>query len=97
MKHASMKNKPRYLSKSRFRTSLECATKLYYSGKKEYSDQKNANDFLRELAKGGIQIGEYAKYFFSDDPQGITVNTKRMNMRNPSNKPKKDLQSPVMW
>ena len=76
MKHASMKNKPRYLSKSRFRTSLECATKLYYSGKKEYSDQKNANDFLRELAKGGIQIGEYAKYFFSDDPQGITVNTK---------------------
>jgi hypothetical protein len=66
---------PRYLSKSRFRLSLDCPTKLFYTGKKEYANQQAENDFLQELAKGGLQIGEYAKYFFSDDPESITIQT----------------------
>ena len=65
----------RYLTKSRFKLSLECATKLYYTRKGEYPDQKKVDLFLIELAKGGIQIGELAKFYFCDDPIGeqITV------------------------
>lgn len=67
---------PRYLTKSRFKLSLECPTKLFYSNKKDYADQKSTDTFLRELAKGGMQIGELAKYYFSDNAADITVHTK---------------------
>lgn len=68
-----MNSKPRYLTKSRFKQALECPDKLYYTGKKqEYADSRDENDFLRELAKGGIQVGELAKCYF---PQGIEVET----------------------
>lgn len=58
----------RYLTKSRFKLSLECATKLFYTKKEEYPDQKKLDLFLIELAKGGNQIGELAKFYFCDDP-----------------------------
>lgn len=68
-----MNNKPRYLTKSRFKQALECPDKLYYAGKKqEYADSRDENDFLRELAKGGIQVGELAKCYF---PEGVEVET----------------------
>lgn len=65
----------RYLTKSRFKLSLECPTKLFYTKKEEYPDQKKLDLFLIELAKGGIQIGELAKFYFCDDPvkQQITI------------------------
>ncbi len=66
----------RYLTKSRFKLSLECATKLFYTDKKEYADQKSTDSFLWELAKGGMQVGELAKFYFSNDVSNITVNTR---------------------
>jgi hypothetical protein len=57
-------NKPRYLTKSRFKLAIECPTKLYYTGKKEYLDQKMDDSFLAALAEGGFQVGELAKCYF---------------------------------
>ena len=61
---------PRYLSKSRFKTALECPTKLDYVGKPEYVDTKKTNDFLKALAEGGFQVGELAKLLY---PEGVEV------------------------
>ena len=57
-------SKPRYLTKSRFKLGIECPTKLYYTGKKEYPDQKMDDSFLAALAEGGFQVGELAKLYF---------------------------------
>ncbi|MDP3387106.1 MAG: DUF2779 domain-containing protein [Eubacteriales bacterium] len=56
----------RYLTKSRFKLALECPTKLYYTGKKEYANQNLEDPFLAALADGGYQVGELAKYYFPD-------------------------------
>lgn len=56
--------KQRYLTKSRFKLGLECPAKLYYTGKKEYPDQKMDDAFLAALAEGGYQVGELAKCYF---------------------------------
>lgn len=69
----------RYLTKSRFKLSLECASKLYYTRKENlYPDQKRVDRFLQELAKGGIQIGELAKFYHVVDPvlENITITAK---------------------
>ena len=53
-------------------------TKLYYTKKKdEYADTQLENPFLEALAKGGFQVGELAKYYFTNDPvaDDITINT----------------------
>lgn len=63
----------RFLTKSRFKLGLECETKLYYTRKKEYADQSIDNPFLIELAKGGYQVGELAKFYITSDAQKITV------------------------
>ena len=57
-------NKPRYLTKSRFKLATECPTKLYYTGKKEYANKKLEDSFLEALAEGGYQVGELAKCYF---------------------------------
>jgi hypothetical protein len=51
-------SKKRLLTKSRFKLALECPTKLFYTGKKEYPDKKIEDPFLEALAKGGFQVGE---------------------------------------
>ncbi|MBV1756502.1 MAG: DUF2779 domain-containing protein [Dethiosulfatibacter sp.] len=56
----------RYLTKSRFKLALECPTKLYYTGKKQYANQNLEDSFLAALADGGYQVGELAKYYFPD-------------------------------
>jgi hypothetical protein len=56
--------KPRYLTKSRFKIAHECPTKLFFSGKSEYGNNKVDNPFLEALAKGGFQVGELAKLYF---------------------------------
>ncbi|MBD1395121.1 DUF2779 domain-containing protein [Mucilaginibacter glaciei] len=61
---------PRYLTKSRFKMALECPTKLFYTGKKEYPDQKLTDTFLAALAEGGYQVGELAKCYF---PGGVDI------------------------
>ena len=70
---------PSYLTKSRFKLALECPTKLYYSSnKKDYADQSLDDQFLQALAEGGFQVGELAKYIFSEDPvaEQITIEEK---------------------
>jgi len=59
-----MSSKPRYLTKSRFKSALECPTKLYYYGKPEYANLMNDDDFMQALCEGGYQVGELAKYYF---------------------------------
>jgi hypothetical protein len=68
-------NKPKYLTKSRFKLGCECESKLFYTRKKEYADQSSDNPFLMELAKGGYQVGELAKYYFYEDRPVPTVET----------------------
>lgn len=63
---------PRYLTKSRFKIACSCPTKLYYTGKKEYPDTKQTNDFLQQLADGGYQVGKLAEYKF---PGGKAIET----------------------
>lgn len=67
---------PRYLTKSRFKLACECETKLYYTKKTDYADQSIDDPFLLELAKGGYQVGELTKYYFSDNASQITVEEK---------------------
>ncbi len=58
-------DRPRYLTKSRFKLAVECPTKLYYKGKKDiYADTMVGDDFLEALADGGFQVGELAKLMF---------------------------------
>ncbi len=65
--------KPRYLTKSRFKTALDCETKLFFTNKKEYANQKLDDTFLQALANGGFQVGELAKFRFCDDPYGQKI------------------------
>src|SRR5688572_10463648 len=67
-----MSNKPRYLTKSRFKVGYECANKLFFLGKPEFRSNKNENAFLTALADGGFQVGEIAKVYL---PDGIEVET----------------------
>jgi len=60
----------RYLTKSRFTTAMECPTKLYYEGKREYANQALEDSFLQALADGGFQVGELARCYH---PEGIKV------------------------
>ena len=66
-----MKNN-RYLTKSRFKLGVECPTKLYYTRKLEYTNQKMDDPFLSALADGGYQVGELAKLYF---PNGHDIKT----------------------
>lgn len=66
----------RYLTKSRFKQALECPTKLYYTGKGEYANTKNDNEFLAMLVNGGFLVGEPAKL---QDPDAIEIRTKQVN------------------
>lgn len=59
------KMKPRYLTKSRFKIALECDTKLFYTNKPEYSNQKVDDPFMAALAEGGYQVEELARVYHS--------------------------------
>lgn len=52
----------KYFTKSAFKMSLECPRKLYYAyDKGVYANQDLDDDFLKSLAEGGFQVGEFAK------------------------------------
>ena len=63
-----MKNNPRTLSKSRFTLAMECPTKLYYSGKKDYANTKGDNDFLMEITGFSELVSSNAEQFFERRP-----------------------------
>ena len=56
----------RVLSKSRYKLGLECPNKLFYTGKKEYANQKQEDPFLQALASGGFQVEELARLHYPD-------------------------------
>lgn len=64
------RNKPRYLTKSRFKLALDCPTKLYYTRKVEYENKNEADSFLEGLAQGGFQVEELARMEY---PNGIAI------------------------
>ena len=56
------KTMPKYFTKSAFAISLECPRRLYYAyDSKHYANQDVENEFLKSLAEGGFQVGEFAK------------------------------------
>jgi hypothetical protein len=60
------------LTKSRFKTALECPNKLFFTSKKEYANNKSEDTFLQALASGGFQVEELARLHY---PNGIFINT----------------------
>ena len=69
-----MTQNTRYLTKSRYKTALECPIKLFYTGKKnEYVNNDLEDTFLKSLAQGGFQVGELAKLYY---PDGIEITEK---------------------
>ena len=65
-------NDLRYLTKSRFKSALECPTKLYYAGKDDYADNSKENKFLSALAEGGYQVGELSKSYHPERGQVLS-------------------------
>jgi hypothetical protein len=62
-----------YLTKSRFKLGLSCPTKLYYDLHRDrYPNASKDDEFLKALAEGGFQVGEYAKLHY---PSGIDIQT----------------------
>ena len=64
-------NEKRFFTKSRFKTAVECPTKLFYTHKKErYVNASLEDAFLKALAEGGFQVGALARLMY---PGGIEV------------------------
>ena len=52
----------KYFTKSAFTMSLDCPRRLYYAYDSEhYANQEVNDEFLKSLAEGGFQVGEFAK------------------------------------
>lgn len=60
------------LTKSRFKTALECPNKLFFTSKKEYANNKSEDPFLQALASGGFQVETLARLHY---PNGIFIDT----------------------
>ncbi len=60
------------LTKSRFKTALECPNKLFFTSKKEYANNKSEDPFLQALASGGFQVEKLARLHY---PYGIFIDT----------------------
>jgi len=55
-----------YLTKSRFKIGISCPTKLYYEvHPDDFQNNDDGNEFMKALAKGGLQAGELAKLYYS--------------------------------
>ena len=67
----------KYLTKSRFKLGLECPTKLFYVGKKEYPNQKQSDPFLLQLANGGFQVEALARLKYAN---GIMIEIKNTEL-----------------
>ncbi|WP_445956551.1 DUF2779 domain-containing protein [Yeosuana sp.] len=65
-----MKQKQRYLTKSRFKQALDCPTKLFYTKKIAYENTAESDTFLESLAQGGFQVEELARMNY---PDGIAI------------------------
>ena len=60
-----------YLTKSRFKIGISCPTKLYYEmHPNDFHNNDDENEFMKALAKGGLQAGELAKMYY---PGGVEI------------------------
>ena len=64
----------RYLTKSLYKTGLECPNKLFYTKNKQYANTKKDDPFLEALASGGFQVEELAKLHY---PDGVLIEYKK--------------------
>jgi hypothetical protein len=64
----------RYLTKSLYKTGLECPNKLYYTKNKQYANTKKDDPFVEALASGGFQVEELAKLHY---PDGVLIEDKK--------------------
>ena len=55
----------RYLTKSRFKLALSYPSKLFYTGRSQYANANDGNDFLEIMADGGFQVDELAKLLYA--------------------------------
>lgn len=72
------------LTKSRFKTALECPNKLFFTSKKEYANNKSEDPFLQALASGGFQVEELARLIIQMEFLSIpktTNTTKQYNLQ----------------
>ena len=59
-------------TKSAFAMSLECPRRLYYAYDKDvYANQDVDDEFLKSLAEGGFQVGEFAKLCYGIGPANM--------------------------
>jgi hypothetical protein len=58
------------LTKSKYKLGIQCPTRLYFNNNTNLFDNQSVdNPFLEALADGGFQVGELAKFLFSQDPR----------------------------
>jgi hypothetical protein len=60
------------LTKSRFKTALECPNKLFFTSNKKYANNKSEDPFMQALASGGFQVEALARLHY---PNGVFINT----------------------
>jgi hypothetical protein len=65
--------KPKYLTKSRFKTGLECPNKVFFGNDLRYVSRKLKDPFLETLAQGGFQVEALARLHY---PQGRFIDAK---------------------
>jgi hypothetical protein len=53
--------KPETLSKTRFKLTPECQTKVFYSLDERYDNQTQDDEFLEALAQGSPRVGSASK------------------------------------
>lgn len=64
------------LTKSRFKLGCECPAKLFYANNPEvYFDAVGEDSFIKALAEGGYQVGEYARWMLCNDPVNDLIDT----------------------
>lgn len=76
-RNKSSKKNQRFLTKSLFKTALECPAKLYYKTHKEYFNKSDSDSFLQSLAEGGYQVGELAKIYHRGGTDIVSLDKKK--------------------
>lgn len=65
-----------YISKSDYKSSHECPTKLYYK-KNKFPSSLDADEYMKFLAKGGYAVGKLATLYYPEGIEVITCNPEK--------------------
>ena len=69
------------LTKTRFKIAMECTTKLRYHDNYKYGNVNKEDAFLSSLSKSGDQVGELAKYYFSNGQDLTNLSDKQATIK----------------